>query len=85
MLPEVYIEALLVDEYLADMVGEALDLGLIDDELAAIIWLLLAASVPKKPSMSVLLTNALLIKPTATASRALTIHCHFTKLPVIST
>ena len=43
MLTELYIEALLVDEEQADMVWEALDVGLIPDELAAIAWLLLAS------------------------------------------
>ena len=42
MLTEAYIEALLVDEEMADLVGEALDAGLIDDELACIAWLLIA-------------------------------------------
>ena len=42
MLIEAYIEALLVDEELADLVGETLDAGLIDDELACIAWLLIA-------------------------------------------
>ncbi len=35
MLAELYIEALLVDEDLADLVWDA---GLIPDELAAIVW-----------------------------------------------
>ena len=34
MLIEAYIEALLVNEELADLVGEALDSGEIDSELA---------------------------------------------------
>jgi hypothetical protein len=38
MLTELYIEALLVDEELADMVWEALEAGLIPDELAALAW-----------------------------------------------
>ena len=42
-LIEAYIEALLVDEELADMVAEALDAGLITDDTACIAWLLLAA------------------------------------------
>ena len=36
MLTEAYIEALLVDEELADLVWEAWDVGLIDDELVTI-------------------------------------------------
>jgi hypothetical protein len=43
MLIELYIEALLVDEELADQVWELWDAGVIDDELAAVAWLLLAA------------------------------------------
>ena len=39
MLTELYIEALLVDEELADRVWDA---GLIPDELASVAWLLLA-------------------------------------------
>ena len=42
MLSEIYIEALLVDEELADQVWDAWDKGEIDD-LFAIAWLLLAA------------------------------------------
>ncbi len=38
MLTELYIEALLVDEELADLVWEAWDVGLIPDDLAAIAW-----------------------------------------------
>ena len=38
MLTEIYIEALLVDEELADQVWETWDKGEIDDDLAAIIW-----------------------------------------------
>ena len=43
MLTEVYIEALLVDEELADLVWEAWDGGLIPDDLAAIAWWLSTA------------------------------------------
>ena len=43
MLTELYIEALLVDEELADLVWEAWDSGVIDNELAALAWLLLAS------------------------------------------
>ncbi len=42
MLPELYIEALLVDEELADLVWEAWNRGSIPDEPAALAWLLLA-------------------------------------------
>ena len=43
MLTEIYIEALLVDEDLADQVWEWWDAGIIPDGLAAIAWLLLAS------------------------------------------
>ncbi len=42
MLTEAYIEALLVDEELADQVWKLWDVGLIDDELVTITWLLIA-------------------------------------------
>ncbi len=38
MLGEFYIEALLVDEELADQVWDAWDAGWIPDELAALAW-----------------------------------------------
>ena len=38
MLAELYIEALLVDEELADMVWELSEAGLISDELAEMAW-----------------------------------------------
>ena len=38
MLSELYVEALLVDEELADLVWEALEAGRISDDLAAIAW-----------------------------------------------
>ncbi len=38
MLTEIYIEALLVDEELADQVWEAWDVGEIDDQVACIAW-----------------------------------------------
>lgn len=41
MLTEFYIEALLVDEDLADQVWYMWNAGVIDDELAAIAWFLL--------------------------------------------
>ena len=44
MLTDAYIEALLVDKDLADRVWELWDRRVIDDELAAIAWLLLADS-----------------------------------------
>ena len=42
MFTEIYIEALLVDEELADQIWELWDAGIITDELAAISWWLLA-------------------------------------------
>ena len=42
MLTEIYIEALLVDEELADQVWEAWDKGEIDDDIAWLAWWLLA-------------------------------------------
>ncbi len=42
MLTEIYIEALLVDEELADQVWEAWDVGEIDDQVAWLAWWLIA-------------------------------------------
>ena len=42
MLTELYIEALLVDEDLADQVYELWNAGLVSDELAAWAWWLMA-------------------------------------------
>ena len=42
MLTEIYIEALLVDEDLADQVWELWDARLIPDDLAAMAWCILA-------------------------------------------
>ena len=42
MLTETYIEALLVNEELADQVWEAWDAGVIDDQAAYIAWILIA-------------------------------------------
>lgn len=44
MLTEAYIEALLVDEDLADEVLEAWDVGVIGKQLVLIAWLLLGWS-----------------------------------------
>ena len=46
MLTELYIEALLVDEELADLVWEAWDAGLVLDEVAAFAWSILATVGP---------------------------------------
>ncbi len=45
MLIEAYIEALLVDEGLADLVWEAWNIGIITDDLAAMVWAILAIRV----------------------------------------
>ncbi len=45
MLTEIYIEALLVDEDLADQVWEAWFTGDTDDEAACIAWMLIAGLV----------------------------------------
>ena len=42
MLTEIYIEALLVDEGLADQVWEAWDTGKIDNQVAWLAWSLIA-------------------------------------------
>ena len=42
MFTEAYIEALLVDEDLADQVWELWDAGIVTDELAGIAWHILA-------------------------------------------
>ncbi len=42
MLTEIYIEALLVDEELADQVWELWNVGVITDDLAALAWCILA-------------------------------------------
>ncbi len=42
MLTEIYIEALLVDEELADQVWEAWDAADLDDETACIAWMLIS-------------------------------------------
>jgi len=41
MLTEIYIEALLVDEELADQVWGAWDTGEIDDQVACIAWMMI--------------------------------------------
>ena len=45
MITEIYIEALLTDQELADKVWELWDAGLIPDEVAARTWWLLINSV----------------------------------------
>ncbi len=43
MLTEIYIEALLVHEDLADRVWEAWDKGEIDDQIAWLLWSIVAS------------------------------------------
>ncbi len=45
MLTEIYIEALLVDEELADQVWEASDAGEIGDQTACMVWALIAGLI----------------------------------------
>ncbi len=42
MLTNAYIEALLVDEELADQVFEACEAGEIDDAIACVAWMMIA-------------------------------------------
>ncbi len=42
MLTEIYIEALMVDEELADQVFEACEAGEIDDQIACTAWTIIA-------------------------------------------
>ena len=49
MLAELYIEALLVDEELADLVWEVSESGLIPDDLAEMAWCILAACSDGSP------------------------------------
>ena len=42
MLTEIYIDALLVDEELADQVWEAWFIGDVSDETACVAWMLIA-------------------------------------------
>ncbi len=45
MLTEIYIEALLVDEDLADQVWEAWDADETDDQMACLAWMLIAGAI----------------------------------------
>ncbi len=45
MLTKIYIEALLVDEELADQVWEAWDAQILNDSAACIAWMLIAGLV----------------------------------------
>jgi len=52
MLTEIYIEALLVDEELADQVWEAWDKGEIDDLTAHMLWQAIVCPIRLLPSSS---------------------------------
>ena len=45
MLTEIYVEALLVDEQLADQVWEAWDAAEVDDQTVCIAWMPLAGAI----------------------------------------
>ena len=49
MLIETYIEALLFDKELADLVWKLWDAGVIGEQLVLIAWLLIAISFAKQP------------------------------------
>ena len=49
MLTEIYIEALLVDEDLADGMWELWESGVIGEQLVLIAWFLIAISFAKQP------------------------------------
>ncbi len=49
MLTAIYIDALLVDEELADQVWEAWDKGEIDDQVAWLVWWLITSSILINP------------------------------------
>ncbi len=55
MLTEIYIEALLVDEELADQSWEALDTGENDDQVAWLAWWLIALIVKQCDQSSTIL------------------------------
>ena len=57
MLTEIYLEALLVDEELADQVWEAWDKGEVDDQMAAWAWLLITASALQSGNFLLRLKN----------------------------
>ena len=48
MLTEIYIEAVLVDEELADQVFEACEAGEIDDLTACLAWMLIAGGSARR-------------------------------------
>ncbi len=68
MLTEIYIEALLVDEKLADQVWEAWDAGEIDCQVAWLAWSAVAYSCELKACDG---ANGLLLKPSKSHIRKL--------------
>ncbi len=57
MLTSIYIEALLVDEELADRVWALWDVGLIPDDLAAQAWCILADALQRRQVKANLMTE----------------------------
>lgn len=51
MLTEIYIEALLIDQELADQVWEFWNVGIISSDLAAAAWCILASYGPTRQSL----------------------------------
>ncbi len=52
MLTEIYIEALIVDEELADQVWQAWDAGLINDLTACLSWLVVVGATASTANMN---------------------------------
>ena len=64
MLAEIYIDALLIDEELADQVWEAWDKGEIDDQVAWLAWWLITFNVKQSDNFLLgLMDNNDNIKP----------------------
>ena len=51
MFTEIYVQALLVNEELADLVWTAWDKGEIDDQVAWLVWWMISLNI-KQPSQS---------------------------------
>ena len=66
MLTEIYIEAFLVDEELAEQVWEAWDAGEVDEVTAILAWSAVAYSCESKASNG---ANGLLLAPSRTHIR----------------
>jgi len=69
MLAEIYIEALLVDEELADQVWEALDMGEIDDQVACSGWRLITLNAKRSENLLLRLGNKENGKPSESQER----------------